>query len=66
MADRHGFQFHNGSIKGDELIWDMADRHGFQFHNGSIKGEFVVSVPYLNECFNSTMVRLKSEWCGTW
>ena len=34
----NGFQFHNGSIKGEAFSGIGADDKKFQFHNGSIKG----------------------------
>jgi len=33
-----GFQFHNGSIKGGNVVRIVGKRSLFQFHNGSIKG----------------------------
>ncbi len=56
---RNLFQFHNGSIKAQEVRKVYNIKSGFQFHNGSIKA---VKKPGRSDGlanFNSTMVRLK-------
>ena len=53
------FQFHYGSIKIYFVLLSSYISFKFQFHYGSIKISRREQVCAYNQCFNSTMVRLK-------
>ena len=55
------FQFHYGSIKIQLISISVRQIKRFQFHYGSIKILVKSEREKADMCFNSTMVRLKSQ-----
>ena len=57
------FQFHAGSIRGSRQRRGWCFRLRFQFHAGSIRGQNPEALPFPQNGFNSTLVRLEVPKC---
>ena len=57
--DAQMFQFYDSTIKRITAAAIVAVLFGFQFYDSTIKSKIISYMKELNQCFNSTIVRLK-------